>query len=278
MRYEGAVYRPPSEANSLIIQVTIGCSHNNCTYCSMFKDKKFKIRQLEDVFIDLESARKYYSRVEKIFLADADAMVLKTETLVKILVKIHELFPECKRITSYTTAKDILRKPLEELIKLRELGLSMVYLGVESGSNQVLELVNKGITASEMIEAGKRIKDSGILLSATLISGLGGQKHWRKHALESARVISDMDPNYLGLLTLTVDPGTEMMNQVNNGDIIPLTPHEVMVENAMLIENLELSNCILRSNHVCNYVPLAGTLNKDKSRLLRELNRIIEET
>ncbi|MEA4828012.1 MAG: radical SAM protein, partial [Clostridium sp.] len=158
MRYEGAVYRPPSEAYSLIIQVTLGCSHNKCTFCNMYKDKKFKIRKLNDIFEDLEMAREYYKTVKRVFLADGDALILKTEDLEAILIKIKELFPECNRIGIYGTPKDILRKSEEDLIKLRDLGLDIIYLGIESGSDVILKDVKKGVTASEMIEAGKKVK------------------------------------------------------------------------------------------------------------------------
>lgn len=277
MRYEGTVYRPPSEAYSLIIQVTIGCSHNKCTFCSMFKDKKFRIRSLEDIFEDLERAERYYKTVKKVFLADADALVLKTDHLEKILLKIKELFPECEKVSTYTTAKDILRKSESELLKLKNQGLKMVYLGIETGSDEILKEVKKGVTANEMIEAGKRVKKVGIKLSVTLISGLGGTQKSKEHAIESSKVINAIDPDYLGLLTLTVDNNTEMYDKVHRGEVTPLSPREVMIENRKLVENLQLTHCVLRSNHVCNYVPLAATLNEQKELLLEQLDQIIEE-
>ncbi|MCY6355960.1 radical SAM protein [Clostridium sp. ZS2-4] len=277
MRYEGAVYRPPSEAYSLIIQVTLGCSHNKCTFCDMFKEKNFKVRKLEDIIIDLEMARSYYSTVKRIFLADGDALVLKTEDLEKILLKIKELFPECERVGIYGTPKDIIRKSEEDLVKLKELGLHIIYLGIESGSDEILKDIKKGATAAEMIEAGKKVKRTGIKLSATLISGLGGKGKWQMHAVESANVVNGINPDYLGLLTLMVEKGTEMYEQVQNGEITLLSPQEVMLETREFIKNLEVSNCVFRSNHASNYIPLSATLNEEKEELLAKLDRCIEE-
>ncbi|MCY6959149.1 radical SAM protein [Clostridium brassicae] len=276
MRYEGAVYRPPSEAYSLIIQVTLGCSHNKCTFCNMFKDKKFRVRKLEDVFIDLEMARNYYSVVKRVFLADGDALVLKTEDLERIIVKVKELFPECERIGIYATPKDILRKSEEDLIKLKNLGLDIIYLGIESGSDEILNDIKKGATSSEIIEAGQKVKKTGIKLSVTLISGIGGKEKWKIHAVESARVISAINPDYLGVLTLIVEPGTEMYDKVGNGEVILLSPKEVMIETREFIKNLNVDGCVFRSNHASNYAPLAATLNEEKDRLLNQLDNFIE--
>lgn len=275
MRYEGVVYRPPSEAYSLIIQVTLGCSHNKCTFCDMYKDRSFKIKSLEEVFEDLELSRKYYKYVRRIFLADGDALILKTENLEKILIKIKELFPECERVAVYGTPADILRKSEEDLIKLKNLGLDIIYIGVESGSDEVLKDVKKGVTSEEIIKAGQKVKRTGIKLSATLISGLGGKEKSQLHAVESARVISAINPDYLGILTLMNAPGTEMHEKIANKEITLLNPKEVMVETRELIRNLEVENCVFRSNHASNYAPLAATLGEEKEALLKTLDDII---
>lgn len=276
MRYEGAIYRPPSEAYSLIIQVTLGCSHNKCTFCNMYKDKKFKIRKLKDIFEDLEMAREYYKTVKRVFLADGDALILKMEDLEAILIKMKELFPECDRIGIYGTPKDILRKSEEDLIKLKNLGLDIIYLGIESGSDVILNDVKKGVTASEMIEAGKKVMRTGIKLSVTIISGLGGKEKWMEHAVESAKVISSINPDYVGLLTLMVEPETEIYEKIANKELTLLSPIEVMMETREFIKNLEVDNCVFRSNHASNYAPLAATLNEDKERVLNQINSIIE--
>lgn len=276
MEYQGAVFRPPSEAYSLIIQVTLGCSYNKCGFCPMYKGEKFRIRKLEDVFKDLEIARKTHRYVKRIFLADGDALILKTENLAKILLKIRELFPECERVTSYASVQDILRKSDEDLKALKSLGLDMVYVGVESGSDEVLEFANKNSRAADMIEAGQKIKKSGIKLSVTLISGLGGKERTEMHAIESAKVVSAMDPEYLGLLTLGLLKGTKMYEQVKKGEITLLNPNEVLIETKQFVEGLELTNCVFRNNHVSNYISFAATLNKEKDRLLSEINSYIK--
>lgn len=276
MRYEGAVYRPPSEAYSLIIQATVGCSHNKCTFCNMYKAKKFRMRSITEIVEDLEMARKSYRHIKRIFLADGDALALKTEYLKQILVKIKELFPECERIGIYSAPKDILRKTKEELKELHELGLGIAYLGIESGSDKILENINKGVTAEQMIEAGKKMVESGIKLSVTLISGLGGQELWEEHALESARVVNEINPHYLGLLTLMVEPEVEMHREIQSGKLKLLTPEQVMLETKMLIENLDVKNCVFRSNHASNYIPLEGTFPKDKERLLNQINGVLD--
>lgn len=275
MIYDTPLYRPPSEANSLIIQVTIGCSHNKCTFCSMYKTKKFRIRSTHEIFNDLEEMAEPYKGIRRIFLADGNALVLKTSELKDILLKIKELFPRCERVGIYSAPKDILRKTVEELKELKECGLGIAYLGIESGSDRILNSIKKGVTSDEMIEAGKRISESEILLSATLISGIGGKDYWEEHAKESARVINAINPDYLGLLTLLVEPGTEMYDLINAGSFELLSPEEVVLETRDLIKNLNLNNCVFRSNHASNYFVLEGTLPDDKGRLLQHLDCIL---
>lgn len=272
MRYEGTVYRPPSEAYSLIVQVTIGCSHNGCSFCNMYKEKKFRIRDLKDIIEDLEQAKLAYGVVKKVFLADGDALVLETSKLKLILSKIRELFPECERVGIYATPKDILRKSLEELRQLRDFGIGIVYLGVESGSIDILKSINKGVTVSEMIMAGARIKESGIKLSTTLISGIGGREKISEHAIESAKVISAINPDYVGILTLMVEKGTSIYEDVQKGTFHLLTPEEVMQETRKFLQNIQVTNCIFRSNHASNYMALSGTLPQDKNLLLQDID------
>ncbi len=277
MQYEGTVYRPPSEAYSLIIQVTIGCSHNQCSFCSMYKDKKFRIRRLEEVLDELEEARSHYREVKRIFLADGDAMICKTAYLKEVLVKIKNLFPECERVGIYSSPQSIMNKTIEELSELRKLGLGIAYLGIESGSDKILKYIQKGTTAEEMILAGRKILTSGIKLSATLISGLGGKEHWQEHAIESARIVNAIQPQYLGLLTLLLEPGVSLEAQVKNGEFQLLTPIEILKETKMLLENFALNHCIFRSNHASNYISLQGTLPEDRQRLIRQLDEALEQ-
>ena len=265
--------RKPSEAGSLIIQLTIGCARNTCTFCAMYKDKNFRIRPLEDVVEDLQMAREYYSRikVKRVFLADGDALIVKTADLLYILGKVKELFPECERISMYGAPKDILGKTPEELKTLKEAGLDMVYMGIESGDDEVLKFVKKGATQAEMIEAGKKIKDAGMILSVTLISGLGGRKYLKEHAINSAKVITEIKPEYVGFLTLLVEEGTPMYDQLKNGEIELLKPQEVLEEMKLFVNNVDSEGTVFRANHASNYIPLGGTFNRDKESLLAQI-------
>lgn len=276
MKYEGSIYRPPSEAWSLIIQATIGCSHNKCSFCSMYKDKEFRVRKTQDVLDDIKEARMYYRSIKRVFLADGDALMIKTTELLNILHFINEWIPECERVGIYASPKSIMIKTPEELKLLREAGLGIVYLGLESGSDKILAHINKGADSEEIIKAGLRIKEAGILLSLTLISGLGGAKLWKEHALESAKAINRMKPDYLGLLTLMIEPGTKLYDEVEKGEFELLTPQQVAIETLELLKNLDAEGCVFRSNHASNYLSLKGTLNKDKEMLIKQLNEAIE--
>ncbi len=243
----------------------------------MYKDKKFRKRNVDEIIEDLEDAREKYKRIRRIFLADGNALALKNEYLKQILLKIKELFPECERVGIYAAPKDILRKSADELRELGGLGLGIAYLGVESGSDEILTKIKKGVASEKMIEAGKKIVASGIKLSVTIISGLGGKDKWREHATESARVINEIRPNYLGLLTLLLEPGTEMYEEVQRNELKLLTPNEVMEETKLLVENMDRIDCTFRSNHASNYLALAGNLYTDKERLLKEIDAAINE-
>lgn len=268
MEYEGIVYRPPSESKSLIIQVTIGCSHNKCTFCSMYRDKKFRIKNLELIKNELKEARDLYKSVDKIFLADGDAFILKTSHLIEILQEIKKLFPECIRVSSYATPRDIINKSKEEIILLKKFGLSMLYMGIESGSDLILKKINKGVTSEEIIVAGKKVVECEIILSVTLISGLSGIKYWKNHAIESAKVVSEINPDYIGLLTLMIEEDSEIYKDIEEEKFELLNPSQIVDETYEFIKNINVSNCIFRSNHASNYIALAGNLNDDKEKLL----------
>lgn len=271
MQYEGIVYRPPSEAYSLIIQLTIGCAHNHCTFCSMYKGKKFRIRPLEEVIADLEECRRHYGAVRRIFLADGDALIVKTPDLLYILDKIKEIFPEVERVTMYAAPRDILNKSPEDLQTLHRAGLDMVYVGAESGDDQVLTDIKKGVTAAQIIEAGQKVRAAGIRVSMTLISGLGGRKRLKEHAIASAQLISAIKPEYVGFLTLMVEPGTELYDQVERGEFDLITPPEVLEEMKLFLTHVDSEGTVFRANHASNYVNLAGDLNMDKPMLLRRI-------
>lgn len=276
MRYKGKVYRPPSEAYSLIVQVTYGCSHNTCAFCSMYKEKHFALRPLEEVLEDFEMARKTYRKVGRVFLADGDALVRKAQELYVILDRIRELFPECERVTCYASPSSIQIRTEEELRTLREKGLTMVYMGLESGSDQVLEKMNKGHTASEIIAAGQKVRRCGMALSVTAITGLGGPELLREHAVETARAFNAMNPEYIGMLTLMVEPGTPLYDWVRAGQFQLLTTHQVLEETKLLVEQLDTPGSVFRMNHASNYLNLRGTLNQDREAMLAEVQRALD--
>lgn len=277
MFYEGLVYRPPSEASSLILQVTVGCKHNQCTFCSMYKGKPYRQKSREEILGIIEEGVALSPRAERIFLADGDALALDTELLLDILEKLYTRFPRLKRVGIYGGPKDILAKSPEELSLLKQHGLSIVYLGIESGSAEVLKQIKKGVTPQEMILAGQRIVASGILLSCTVISGIGGKEYSTVHALETAKVVSAIDPHYLGTLTLMLEPESPLLRQVKAGDFQLLTPWEIFQELELMIQNLDVTNCIYRSNHASNYLVLKAHLPEDKEKLLATLANVIEQ-
>ena len=275
MRYEGAVYRPPSEAGSLIIQMTIGCARNSCRFCNMYKAKKFRIRPVSDVIDDLKMAREYYSDylVKRLFLADGDALICKTDDLVYVMNRAKEIFPENERITMYGAPRDILLKSHEELVRLRENGLEMVYMGAESGDDDVLRLVEKAATHKEIVDAGIKLKEAGIKVSITLISGLGGREHLESHAVNSARLISEIKPEYVGFLTLILEKGAPMYEELREGKFSYLTPTEVLEELKLFLRSTDSEGTVFRSNHASNYISLAGTFNRDIDRLLAQIEQ-----
>jgi radical SAM superfamily enzyme YgiQ (UPF0313 family) len=272
MRYEGNIFRPPSEAYSLILQVTVGCAHNDCTFCSMFKDKQFHVRSLDEVLEDLEDARRTYRMVGRIFLADGDALVLKNGTLLTILGRIRELFPECERVSVYGSPQDVLRKTPEELEELRDAGVGMIYIGAESGSDEVLKAIKKGATAAEITEAIRKIESAGIPASVTFINGIAGADGWRDHALATGRMISEAQPSYVGLLTLMVERAAPLYDDIKSGRFRLLSPTGVVEETLLMLENINVEkDCVFRSNHASNYLSLKGTLPGDRARLIAQL-------
>lgn len=273
MRYEGIVYRPPSEARSLIIQVTIGCAHNTCTFCNMYKEKEFRIRKMEEIMEDLEEAShsRYASWIEKVFLADGDALIRTTPDLLTILDAIRRKFPQVGRVAAYGTAQDILRKSGEDLAKLKEAGLGIVYVGAETGDDEILRYINKGVTAAEIISAGQKLKSCGIQTSVTLISGLGGRGKVREHALSCAKLITEMNPEYASFLTLRLYEGTPMYADVVEGRFERITADEIVEEMKIFLENVRSPGTVFRTNHASNYVVLAGTLDGDIPSMMRTL-------
>lgn len=273
MRYKGKVYRPPSEAYSLIVQVTYGCSHNRCAFCNMYDDKHFAMRPMEEIREDFEMARRVYRRVERVFLADGDALMRKTDDLVQILGLVYGLFPECQRVTCYASPTSLQIKTEAELELLRKSGLEMVYMGLESGCDEVLTRMSKGHTAAEIIAAGQKARRSGLKLSVTAISGLGSRELWQQHAVQTAEAFSAMKPEYIGLLTLMVEPGTPLEKWVQEGSFHVLGAGEVLREVELFLQHIDSEGSVFRMNHASNYLTLKGTLNQDRERLLQQVRQ-----
>jgi radical SAM superfamily enzyme YgiQ (UPF0313 family) len=286
MRYYGNVVRPPSEAWSYILQITYGCSHNQCTFCSTYLDKPFQVRPTQEVLEDIEMARSYFPHTRRVFLADGNALVLSTRRLVPILDALDKAFPNLERVSIYANAQDILRKSEEELATLYRLKLGMIYMGLESGDEEILRQVKKGATTVEMIEAVKKAQAVGpstgsgrsLKMSVIGILGLGGREFSERHAIATGQTVSAMDPAYFSLLTLMVVPGTELYRKVKAGQFVLIEPLEMLAEMRVMIQHIEgVSCCVFRTNHASNYLPLAGTLPQDKERLLATLDRALAE-
>ena len=277
MHYYGAVYRPPSEAYSLIVQCTLGCSHNKCAFCNMYKDKKFSIRPVEEVLRDLAEARSYERRIERIFLADGDALILPMDYLLTVLDYICDHFPTCKRVAAYATTKAIMRKTDDELRTLREHGLGIVYIGLESGNEELLKKFCKGVTAEEIVLNAIRCKQAGIATSVTAINGMeGANGDWQTHAIDTAKAVSRMKPDYIAFLTLRVYSGTPLHDWIASGEFKMMEPPELMRETRLFLEHIDSDGSIFRSNHASNYLPLGGTLNRDREALIHTIDEALD--
>ncbi|KJS88770.1 MAG: hypothetical protein JM58_00385 [Peptococcaceae bacterium BICA1-8] len=270
--YDTPLYRPPSEANSLILQLTLGCSHNKCTFCNMYKAKKYREKSTEEIKEHINWAKQNCPQANKIFLADGNVLAMETEKLLAIIDNLYRQFPKLRSVSCYAGPRDILAKNEDQLLALKDAGLRILYLGVESGSSEILRNVNKGVSADQMIEAGQKVKKCGIKLSCMIISGLGGQSLWEAHAVESAKVINSISPRFLSLLTLYIDEGTVLEKEIDAGNFKLLSPRQVLEETKLMLENLQVNNCIFRSNHASNYIALEGILNKDKAKLIKQVN------
>jgi radical SAM superfamily enzyme YgiQ (UPF0313 family) len=275
IKYEGDVYRPPSEARSLILQATIGCSHNRCTFCAMYKRKKFRERELNEIIKDIEIAAAYLPQTRRIFLADGNALAIDTPKLIKILELLSDTFVRLERVTLYGNPHDLLEKSVEELAELGNNKLGMIYLGVESGNAAVLNAVKKGVTPAEMAEGAAKVKKAGIPLSVTVLNGLAGMEGSLEHARASAQLLNIMDPEYIGLLSLMTVPGTTMHRRFKEGHLTPLSPWQLLEEIRAIVSELELTNSVFRANHASNYLPLKATLPIEKKALLHNLEQAI---
>ena len=276
IQYQGMVIRPPSEADSLLLQITLGCSHNKCTFCGTYPDKTFRKRPIDEVFEDIDSVKPYAGSITRIFLCDGDAMVLSQDHLLKVLDRLNSAFPNLQRVGIYANARDILKKMPEELEELSRKKLTIGYIGLESGSDEVLRRVKKGATAQEQIDAVRKAQEAGIKMSVIALLGLGGRELSEEHAKKTAWALNEMQPRFASFLTLMLVPGTELAGQYQRGEFELLEPMEFLVELRIIVRDLELKNTIFRTNHASNFLALGGTFPKDKEKILAELDRGID--
>ncbi len=276
MDYEGLIIRPPSEAYSLLVQVTVGCSHNKCTFCGTYRQKKFKIKPLEQIKKDLQEARNF-DNVDKVFLCDGDALIIPQARLEEILKLIKDNLRNIERIGTYANAKSILRKSVHELKKLKELGLKIIYLGVETGDIELLQKIHKGVTYEQMVTAAHRVKEAGMALSVTVLLGIGGIEKSVEHAMGTARILSDIDPDYVGALTLMLVPHTPLYEDYISGRFILPDKFGYIRELYLIISNSNFTNCYFTSNHASNYLPIKADLPRDKEKILKIIGSVLEE-
>jgi radical SAM superfamily enzyme YgiQ (UPF0313 family) len=276
MHYEGMIIRPPSEANSILLQVTLGCSHNKCTFCGTFRQKRFNIKKDEIIFKDIEFARQNCRRQNRVFLCDGDVMIIPQRRLVPILERIKERLPWVERVGLYANTKGIGMKTDEQLEELKSLGVDIAYMGLESGDDTVLKAVCKGANAEKMIQMGRRIKAAGIKLSVTVLVGLGGRERSMIHARETGSVLSAMDPDFVGALSLMLVPGTELNDQYERGDFVLINPEEMLAELGQMIAATHLTDGLFHANHASNYLPIRARLPRDKEQTLELISQALK--
>ncbi len=274
MRYIGSVYRPPSEAHSLIIQVTLGCSHNKCTFCGSYLDKPFQVRQIEEIRQDLKDVA-YMGPVDKVFLADGDALAIPQNRLVQIMEMVNEFIPSVKRIGIYANARNILHKSLDDLKALHKLNLGIIYLGVETGDPVLLQKICKGATYDQLVEAAHRVKNAGIALSVTVLLGIGGIEGSEQHARGTARILTDMDPDYVGALSVILVPGTPLYQDHVEGRFEVPEPFGLIKELRIMIAESNFSHCVFRSNHASNYLPVKASLPEQKTQIVEAIDSVL---
>jgi radical SAM superfamily enzyme YgiQ (UPF0313 family) len=277
IQYQGTVYRPPSEADSLILQATIGCSYNRCTFCSMYLDKQFLVRPMDELRKEIRWARENLGTVRKVFLADGDALVAKASFLHELLDELKTTFGKLRRVSLYSSPQSLQVRTVEEMAHLREAGLTLYYLGIESGSDAVLTDLRKGVDAAEMIRVALKAHEAGVKLSTMILLGAGSRHRSREHALESARVVNAINPRFLSTLVMTPIEGTPLFDSATAGDWEALTPVELAEELRTFLSALTVNGTIFRSNHASNYLTLAGTLPKDQASLVAALDRALAD-
>ncbi len=276
MNYDMPLFRPPSEGYSMIFQVTLGCSHNRCKFCYMYKDKKFRIKSLEEIKQEIEFMSTQGYEFDKVFLADGDALVIRADTMLKILNLLYKKFPFIKRVSAYANPSNILLKSEEELKEINRAGLKMLYIGIESGDDEILRLVDKGASSQQIIDSIQKAKEAGYKTSTTVILGLGGRERTEQHSENTAILVNRAHPDYLSLLTLMLGPFEDNYREAIGQEWTPLDPIESLIEIREILKGIDRKGIIFRTNHASNYLPLKGTISEDKIRLIDILNRAIE--
>lgn len=273
MRYEGIVYRPPSEGDSVIIQATVGCPHNRCRFCHMYKEKRFRIRKIDDILDDISAAGQchppHYART--VFLADGNTIVMRTEHLLRILGRIREVFPHVERITSYGSSRFLTRKSAAEWRELKDAGLTRIHNGMETGHDPLLARINKGSTMRQHIEGGRHVKEAGIELSMYYLAGLGGMELRESHASDSAVALNAVNPDFIRVRTYNPVPGTPMGDDFLAGRFALMEPHDVLRELRLLVQSLETTSRFC-SDHYLNFADIRGVLPRDKERMLADVD------
>ena len=266
------VIRPPSEAESFLLQVTCGCSGSNCTFCPAYINKSFQIKNLEEIFSDIDSGGKSFPDTRRVFLIDGDALVVKNEMVLPILDKLHEVFPRLSRISSYANGYNITTRTLEELKELAGRKLTLIYMGLESGSQEVLTHCKKSSSVKEMVEAVRLAKEAGIKSSVIVLLGLGGKEQSDEHVRGTIKALNGMQPRYLSFLSVMLVPGTPLYKEARGSEFTELTSQELLKEAHDILEGLELEGAVFRTNHASNYLSLEGRLPHDKDKLLDMLS------
>ena len=269
------IYRPPGERHSYLLQATVGCSHNACSFCSMYKDKRYHVRPMEDILEDIRMAKDYFGDVNRVFLCDGDVIGMPTEDLLRILHTLYRTFPTLQKVGTFAGPRPTLRKTPEELRALREAGLTRAYLGVETGSDALLRAVAKGVNAEEMLHAGTMLREAGLDLWAMVLLGLGGSGSGLDHARETVEIINRMQPRHLSLLSLVLEPGTRLYRQWQSGDFVPCTPEEILQEVRCLVVGITVDPLHFTCDHASNYLPLKGTLGEERERFLTAIDRAL---
>jgi radical SAM superfamily enzyme YgiQ (UPF0313 family) len=270
------IIRPPSEAKSFLLPVTIGCSHNKCAFCGTYPGVKFRIRHLEDIKQDIDEVAQNYSRsLKRVFLEEGDALIAPQRILIGVLKHLNENFPHLERIGTYATPQAALIKSVDELKELNRLGLKIAFMGVESGDDELLKKINKGASYDQIVEAGRKIRQAGITLSVTVILGLGGIEGSRNHALKTAKILSDIDPEFAGTLTILLVPGTPLHKEWEEGKFTLISPFQSLEELKLIIQNSNFTNCFFTANHASNYLPLKVRLPKQKAEVIKLIDDVL---